>query len=340
MAFPWADWLNAVEKLTARRVWNAACVGISYCLTRLTQRPIQWGLPVAVSIEPTTACNLRCPECPSGLRAFNRPTGKMQFDLFRQVVDELYRHTYALLLYFQGEPYLHPEFFDMVRYAHKRGLFTITSTNGHFLDPERARRTVEAGLDRLIVSVDGLTQPTYERYRIGGQLERVIQGIQQVAAFKRRLRSRRPYIIVQFIIFRHNESQVSEVKQMARTWGADEVWLKTAQIYNHQGGNPLIPEQSQYSRYVRQADGTWVLRTTALNHCWRLWRTCVITWDGIVVPCCFDKDARHPLGDLTTTSFREIWRGVAYHHFRYRLLRGRDKIDICSNCSEGCRVWV
>lgn len=340
MGFYWADWLNAAEKITLRRAWNAVRVLASYWLTRVVGQPVQWGLPISISIEPTTACNLRCPECPSGLRAFSRPTGKLRTDFFRRLVDELSQHTYSLNFYFQGEPYLHPEFLQMVRYAHERGLFTTTSTNGHFLDAEKARHTVEAGLDRLIVSVDGITQETYERYRVGGQLERVVQGIREVAGWKRRLRSRRPHLIVQFLVFRHNEDQVSHIKRLAREWGADEVRLKSAQIYDYAQGNPLIPQQSRYARYRQQLDGTWAPRHALLNRCWRLWRACVITWDGVVVPCCFDKDAQYRLGDLTTEAFQDIWRGSAYKHFRQRILRGRREIDICSNCSEGCRVWV
>ncbi|MCS7037031.1 MAG: SPASM domain-containing protein [Saprospiraceae bacterium] len=326
--------------MTLRRAWNAVRVLTSYYLTRLIGVPVQWGMPISISIEPTTACNLRCPECPSGLRAFSRPTGNVRADFFRRIVDELSRDTYSLYFYFQGEPYIHPEFFDMVRYAHERGLFTATSTNGHFLDAERARRTVESGLDRLIVSVDGLTQETYERYRVGGHLARVVQGIRELAYWKRRLRSRRPHVIVQFLVFRHNESQINAFRRSALGWGANEIRLKSAQVYDYQHGNPLIPEQERYARYVRQPNGTWAPRHALANRCWRLWHASVITWDGIVVPCCFDKDAQHRLGDLKTAPFRDIWHGAAYRQFRQRLLRGRKEIDICSNCSEGCRVWV
>lgn len=340
MSFHWADWRNAAKKATLRRAWNAAQVLASYYLTRLLRRPIQWGMPISISIEPTTACNLRCPECPSGLRAFSRPTGNLRADFFRRVVDEVHRDTFSLYLYFQGEPYIHPEFLDMVHYAHNRGLFTTTSTNGHFLDAERARRTVESGLDRLIVSVDGTTQETYEKYRIGGQLERVVQGIREVAHWKRRLRSRRPHLIVQFLVLRTNEHQIDDIRRLARAWGADEVRLKSAQVYDYQQGHALIPEQSRYARYAQQPDGSWAPRHALLAHCWRLWHASVITWNGVVVPCCFDKDAAHHLGNLKEVSFRHIWHGEDYQRFRQRLLQGRQQIDICTNCSEGCRVWV
>jgi radical SAM protein with 4Fe4S-binding SPASM domain len=312
----------------------------SYYLTRLTGRPVQWGLPITVSFEPTTACNLRCPECPSGLRAFTRPTGNLREDFFRRTVDSLHRELVYLIFYFQGEPYINPSFLDMVSYAQRKGLYTITSTNGHFLSDDHARRTVESGLDRLIISVDGTTQETYAQYRKEGKLAVVLQGARNVVKWKRRLGSRSPHIIFQFLVVRPNEHQIPEIYRLAEEVGVDEVRLKTAQVYDYVNGNPLIPEDGRYSRYARQADGTWRVKNRLLNHCWKLWHACVITWDGRVVPCCFDKDARHRMGDLQETEFRRIWWGEPYRLFRQRLLAGRDRIDICTNCTEGCRVWA
>ncbi len=317
-----------------------AKVFASYQLTRLTGRPIQWGLPMTISLEPTTACNLRCPECPSGLRAFTRPTGNLKTDFFRKTIGELHRDLLYLIFYFQGEPYINPAFLDMVKYARDKGLYTITSTNGHFLNDENARRTVESGLDRLIISIDGTTQETYESYRKEGKLEVVLQGARNVVKWKRQLKSRTPHIIFQFLVVRHNEHQIPEIHRLAEQIGADEVKLKTAQVYDYANGNPLIPTIGRYARYEQTPDGTWRVKNKLLNHCWKLWHACVITWDGLVVPCCFDKDAQHRLGDLKQRPFREIWQGAAYTSFRKALLAGRDQIDICTNCTEGCRVWA
>ncbi len=121
MKFYFHDTLNFAAKLTPRRVWNFAKVLSSYHLTRWLGRPIQWGLPVTISVEPTTACNLHCPECPSGLRAFTRETGNLKEDFFRRTVDELHRDLLHLIFYFQGEPYINPKFLDMVSYAHDEG---------------------------------------------------------------------------------------------------------------------------------------------------------------------------------------------------------------------------
>lgn len=337
--FHFRDGLRFLSKLTPARVWNALKVISSYYLTRWTGRPIQWGLPFSVSIEPTTACNLRCPECPSGLRAFTRETGNLKEDFFRRTVDELQQELIYLIFYFQGEPYIHPKFLDMVRYAADRGLYTMTSTNGHFLDDEQARKTVTSGLDRLIISIDGTTQDTYEQYRIGGRLEQVLEGARRVVHWKKTLRSSTPHIVFQCLVVRPNEHQIPEVYRLAREIGVDEVRLKTAQVYDYAAGHPLIPTIDRYARYRRRADGRWELKNALYNHCWKLWHACVITWNGMVVPCCFDKDAQHLLGDLKSTGFRDIWQGDAYRQFRRRLLLGRDQIDICTNCTEGCQVW-
>jgi radical SAM protein with 4Fe4S-binding SPASM domain len=330
--------LNFLRKLTLRRAWNFGKVLASYYLTRLIRRPVQWGLPVTLSIEPTTACNLRCPECPSGLRSFTRATGNLKTDFFRQLTDELHRDLFYLYFYFQGEPYIHPQFLDMVQYAHRRRLFTITSTNGHFLDDENAR-TVESGLDRLIISVDGTTQETYEQYRKGGNLDQVLEGARRVVAWKRRLGASHPHIIFQFLVVRPNEHQIPDIFRLAKSIGVDEVKLKTAQVYDYRAGHPLIPTQERYARYHAGPDGSWAPKHAIANHCWKLWHSCVVTWDGQVVPCCFDKDAVHHLGDLKTQRFRDLWQGKAYRAFRQKLLKGRKEIDICTNCTEGCSVY-
>jgi radical SAM protein with 4Fe4S-binding SPASM domain len=334
------DTLNFISKMTVRRLWNMAKLLTSFYVTEYTRKPIQWGSPMTISFEPTTACNLRCPECPSGLRAFTRPTGNLKENFFRDTIDEMYRDLMYLIFYFQGEPYINPKFLDMVNYAHKKGIYTITSTNGHFLNDENAKKTIESGLDRLIISVDGTTQDTYESYRKEGNLENVLQGAKNIIRWKKEMKSATPHVIFQFLVVKPNEHQIPEIYKLAEEIGIDEVKLKTAQIYDYENGNELIPTIDKYSRYSPQSDGTYRVKNKLLNHCWKLWHACVITWDGLVVPCCFDKDATHRLGDLKHIKFKEIWHGAQYQNFRKRLLKGRDQIDICTNCTEGCSVWV
>ena len=162
------DTINLLSKLSFRRGWNGIKVLSSFYLSKWAKKPIQWGYPVSISFEPTTSCNLRCPECPSGLRAFTRPTGMLQKDFFSETIDQLYKDLLYLVFYFQGEPYLNSSFLDMVKYASSKKIYTATSTNAHYLTDANAKRTIESGLDRLIISIDGTTQETYQQYRVGG----------------------------------------------------------------------------------------------------------------------------------------------------------------------------
>ena len=333
------DSIRFIRKLSLAKLVNFGKVLSSYYLTKWTGKAIQWGTPVTVSYEPTTACNLRCPECPSGLRSFTRPTGNMKEDFFRASIEELSDKLMYLIFYFQGEPYIHPQFLEMVSHAHKKGIYTITSTNGHFLNDENAKKTILSGLDRLIISVDGTTQEVYENYRKEGKLATVLQGARNIVKWKKELKSSSPHIIFQFLVVRPNEHQIEEIYQLASEIGIDEVKLKTAQVYDYQEGNPLIPINEKYARYFKKSDGKYEVKHVLVNHCWKLWHACVITWDGIVVPCCFDKDAVHQLGDLKKSSFVNIWQGETYQQFRSKLLTGRKEIDICTNCTEGCKVF-
>src|SRR5215472_6731927 len=212
-AFNRNDTINLLSKLTARRLWNGMKVLSSYYLSKFSGRAIQWGYPVSISFEPTTSCNLRCPECPIGLRAFTRPTGMLQNDFFKELVNQLSRDILYLIFYFQGEPYLNPAFLEMVKYASQKKIYTATSTNGHFLDDRNARKTVESGLDRLIISIDGTTQEVYEQYRVGGRLEKVLEGAKNIVKWKRELKSKTPFIFFQFLVVKPNEAQMEDVRR-------------------------------------------------------------------------------------------------------------------------------
>jgi radical SAM protein with 4Fe4S-binding SPASM domain len=334
------DGLNFISKVTPGRAWNASKLLSSYYASRVSGRPAHAGMPLSISVEPTTSCNLRCPECPSGLRSFTRPTGMLKQELFESVIDQLAPSLSYLIFYFQGEPYLHPSLLDMVRFASSKKIYTATSTNAHYLNDEAAKKTVQSGLDRLIISIDGTSQETYASYRIGGKLDKVIEGTKNVIKWKRALKSKTPHVIFQFLVVKPNEHQVEEVKNLATELGVDEVALKTAQIYDYKSGSDLIPSIDQYSRYRKKQDGTYEIKNELLDHCWKMWHSCVITWDGKVVPCCFDKDAHYVLGDLNKNTFKEIWQGEKYQDFRASLLRSRSEIEMCKNCTEGTKVWA
>lgn len=334
------DKMNYARKLTFRKVANGMLVFGSFYVSRITKRTLHPAMPMTISIEPTTACNLGCPECPSGLKMFTRDTGNLRVPDFDDWIAQIAPYITYINFYFQGEPFIHPGFLEMIRKAAEKNIYSSTSTNGHFLHDELAKRTVESGLDRLIISIDGTTQEVYEQYRIHGKLDKVLEGTRNVVAWKKKLKSSTPYIILQFLVVRPNEHQVDNVKLLGKELGVDEVKYKTAQVYDFENGNPLIPENEKYSRYKKMSNGQYKIRNKLDDHCWRMWSGCVVTWDGKVVPCCFDKDATHQLGDLHANSLLEIWNSNSYRQFRSGLFRSRQDIDICANCSEGTKVWT
>ena len=336
----WNDTVNLASKLTIKRCWNGVKVLSSFYASKWLGKPIQWGYPVSISFEPTTSCNLRCPECPSGLRAITRPTGMLEKSFFTRTIDEIHRELIYLIFYFQGEPYLNPDFLDMVKYASDKGIYTATSTNAHYLTDAAAKRTVESGLDRLIISIDGTTQEVYKQYRIGGNIDTVLEGAKNIVKWKKALNSKTPFVFFQFLVVKHNEHQIAAIKKMAKEIGVDEVRFKTAQVYDYlTDPNNLIPTIDKYSRYKKNKDGSYSAKNKLANRCWKMQHANVITWDGLVVPCCFDKDATHQLGNLKNQSFKEVWKNDNYKQFRSELMKSRKNIDICANCSEGVSVW-
>ena len=333
------DIFNFINKLSAYKLYNAFCIYLTFYLSRFLKKPIVWGLPFTLSFEPTTTCNLSCPECPSGLKNFTRKIGDSEWEKYQKWINEVHTHLIYLYLYFQGEPFMNKDFCKMIKEAHEKNIYTVTSTNGHFLTTRVAEEVVASGLDRLIISIDGSTQEVYEQYRKGGKLEKVLQGTQNMIDAKRKLNSKKPYIIFQMLVVAPNEHQIEEVKAIGKKMGVDKVILKTAQIYDFEQGNELIPKQDTYSRYKKRADGSYTIKNEMKNQCWKLWHSAVSTFDGQILPCCFDKDAMHQLGNLKRQSFRETWKNSNYHQFRTELLNSRKNIDICSNCSEGLSVW-
>lgn len=335
------DGIIYLKTFTFRRFWNGVLLLFSYYLSKITKKNYQRGFPISIAFEPTTTCNLKCPHCPSGLRQFSRPTGNATNAIFEKLLNEVSPYLTYLIFYFQGEPYINKHFLDWVKLANEKNIYTATSTNAHYLTEEIAEKTVLSGLSRLIISLDGANQETYQKYRIGGNIDKVWKGIENVVAFKKKHNSKTPFIMLQFIVFKHNEHEIEQIKSIGKKLGIDKVVIKTAQIYDYENETDFIPENEKYSRYKKDETNNKVtLKNKLENSCWKMWHSCVITWDGKVVPCCFDKDATHHLGDLEKYSFNEIWQNDTYKAFRNSLLKSRKEIEICKNCTEGTKVWA
>jgi len=323
-----------LKSLNLRRFTNLLLVETGFILGRLSRRVIVIGKPWSASIEPTTSCNLRCTECPTGMQTLSRAKGNLSLDVYKSILDKLSPDLIYLTLYFQGEPMLNPYFSEMVAFARSRSILVATSTNGHFLDEKNVDLILKSGLNHLIISMDGLNQETYEKYRAKGNLQTVIEGINLLVAAKKAAKSVSPYVELQFLVMCHNEHQMKQMELFAKESGVDKFSFKTAQVYNFDGESSIIPTLKEKSRYRQLPDGSWVIARKIRNRCHRIWSSLVVTWDGKVVPCCYDKNADYQTGNLLDTSLSVIWKNHLYSSFRKKVLSQRSDIEICRNCGE------
>ncbi|MBR1929059.1 MAG: radical SAM protein [Paludibacteraceae bacterium] len=291
--------------------------------------------PTFISIEPANFCMLSCPECPIGAMKGHNSNNAMYFspDTLSKILDEIGDNLNVIIFHFQGEPLLNKQISQLIRMAKSYGIYTILSTNAQLLTSEMARQLINSGLDKIIVSIDGFTQETYQQYRIGGSLEKALAGLKFLRAAKETNRSDIE-IELQCLRLKSNEGQWAWLKQNYKSLGADTLTLKTAQFNNFRHGNRLMPTESKYSRYRRGKNGIYERKKPYHNFCYRLWSGCVIDAEGNVLPCCFDKNHRYIFGNITKESFVDIWFGKEANDFRKQLLHERKKIKMCLNCTE------
>jgi Predicted Fe-S oxidoreductases len=311
---------------------NAIAAGYSYLVSSVTGKPVTKGMPLAISAELTNHCNLRCPECSTGSGQMTRPKGFMAASLFDKLISELEPYLYSINLYFQGEPMLHPGFFRLLERCAK--LNTIVSTNGHYLSEENAEKLATSGLKKLVISLDGMDQQVYSSYRVNGDFEEVTRGIRNISEAVKR-NSSPMKVVIQFLMNLNNEHQTAEARKFAHEVNA-VLKLKSMQIINKDDFIKWLPSGRRFSRYENKCK-EYTLKNSYPDRCARLWLNPVISWDGKVLPCCFDKDADHVMGNLNEDAFREIWTGPKYRIFRKSVLSGRRMIEICRNCTSGLR---
>lgn len=282
-------------------------------------------------LEPTNICNLRCPLCPSGNGTLKRARGYMSLKAFQEIVDQIYKDIGMLILWNQGEPFLNKHFYEMIEYAAAKDMFTMTSTNASL--PLDCARIVQSGLDKLIISMDGLSESTYNSYRVNGNFELVQENLRELLHQKKLQKSSTPQVVWQFIIMKHNEHEIPKVKHLAKELGVDKLEFKTAQIYNPEDSK-FLPSSEEHSRY-KSANSTPELKTALLNRCRRLWTQPVINWDGEMSICCYDKDLSIPIGKIKEHSFSQLWLGSSMNRMRSAILKNRAAFEICQNCGEG-----
>ena len=326
------DYLSLAKAfLPKQRLWQTCGIGCNYFLSLALQKPIVHFYPPALMLEPTNICNLHCPLCLTGNGKLLRPKGMMSLSLFKKICREVQNKIGMLILWNQGEPFLNPDFYAMLEFAARKKFYTMTSTNASLeLDNERI---VKSGLQKIIVSMDGITAETYNKYRVNGNFELVLKNMQDLVRRKEKLPGSKPYLVWQFIVMKHNENEIEEVQKIAKELKVDKLEFKTAQIYSSED-LAFLPAGHKYNRYLQQGDN-FILKTKLKNRCRRLWTQPVINWDGEMNICCYDKNGSIKIGNIQEHSFAELWRGEKMQKMRKAVLNNRSAFEICRNCGEG-----
>ena len=261
----------------------------------------------------------------------------MDFSLFKKIIDEIKDHAFMVVLWNQGEPFLNKDFLKMIKYASENGLFTLTSSNLNIMP--NAEDLINSGLDSLIVSLDGTIQDTYNKYRINGELAKVIENTKKIVKARKILKKKNPLIRWQFLVMKHNEHEIDKIKQLAKELEVDSLELKTVQIYSKDDIQNFLPQNPKYRRYkIKNED--FELKFGIKNRCRRIWTNAVINWDGEVAICCFDKDIEHRIGNIKDSTLSEIWKNEKIRKIRNQILTDRKSIPICRNCGESVKLRI
>ncbi|MBQ7631257.1 MAG: radical SAM protein [Paludibacteraceae bacterium] len=312
---------------------NALRAYWSYALSLLGLVRIQHE-PLFVSVEPANICQLRCPACPVGLRNTGIPVSRdsatfISREVWQRTLEQITPCAHTIQFYFQGEPLLHKDLPQMIAEAHEAGLYTIISTNAQAMTPQLAEALVKAGLNRIIISMDGLTDASYNAYRVGGNVEQCKKALRWLHDAKADAKAKATIIELQCLRLRTNEHEWKAFKQQYKALGADRLVFKTAQLYDYTNGHPLMPTNPRYSRYTQSADGRYH-RKPLSKTCLRAWTGCVITTIGEVLPCCYDKAHAHAYGNIMERPLKELFSNEKAIAFRQAALTQQPLI--CQEC--------
>ena len=299
---------------------------LAFRINSALKREIIKNYPIFATIEPTNFCNLHCLGCPTGLRLDLRKPTAINWELYKEIIDEIGDYLFDLYMYNWGEPLLHSQTPEFIKYAKSKGIRVLLSTNLNAnLTDEYIECLIKSGLDEMIVSLDGVTEDTYKKYRRGGNFAVVRKNMLRIHAAKKRFDMKTPIINWQFLVFRHNEHEIETAKEKYKEWGADCLTIYGAFIpsksYGEYFAPSTIPEYNTY--HPDHFYNTETRKQLASNRtCSWLYGAFVLNPDGSVSPCCLTHSESDEFGNyLFSKSFFNVWNNSKFRMARRLLPR-------------------
>lgn len=299
-----------------------------------------FGYPYVALVEVGSYCNLKCPTCPTPGDRIHRKKELMNLENYKKVINNIKDSVHIILLYFANEPLLNPDIAAMVRYAHKKNLYTEISTNATLLNQEKAKELLASGLDKIILDFDGTTKESFEKFRVGANFEQVYENIKYFCRQKQLLKLRKPFIELEFILNKYNQHEVEDVKKIAKELKVDRLYVKSLSLGEHVYSKeeikelsekflPDIPEYKEKIRYKKEGDGVQIKKSPA--KCPLAKSTLVVLTDGRVSMCCYDLNGQYVYGSVFSQKLKDIWFSREVKEKR-RLAREK-RYPLCKTCT-------
>ena len=302
--------------------------------TSMAKMKRSWPLmrPSYVAIEPTNACNAKCPVCETGKDEMYRTKGMLDLNLFKDFIDKNHAQINTLMYYFMGEPFLNKNSYEMIRYARKKNIYVETCTNGDFVD---AKGVIYSDINKISFQIGGMTEKTHQIYRVASSLEKIKKNLFELIEERKKNPESNVTIELGFIVMRHNEHEVDKFLKWSNELNVDVANIIDPCVRNMVEGYAYLPKNKSYWFYDSDAFELGKLKPKIIpkNSCEWIWNSMQINWDGEAVPCCRDPNGIFPLGNVFEKGMLNVFNSKESVNFRKNIINKQNGVNICSLCS-------
>lgn len=294
-------------------------------------------LPIMAMIEVSRFCNLRCPSCPIGKNKIKN-RAMMSFGDFKKIIKLVNNSVREISLFNYGEPLTNSDIAKMIRFAKNNGINNIKlHSNGLLLNKKLSRELIKSGLDEISISIDGASNKTYKKYRIGGDLNILLKNTKDFIELKKNMNIKKPVVVAQFIIMKHNQGEIEKFSEICKNIGVDKIIYKTFNAYmsgyeDRKINLKFVPTNIKYSRY-KTAKAKGISDYYKLNHCMWPWENLVVNANGDIALCCHDYNADYQLGNILRDD--NWWNTENRKKIQNSIIRRNNKINMCKHCAIG-----